>query len=308
MLAGWGFISVFFRGFCAHCDGPGAAQYPGSSERGCRVIPLARLPSALQGYVAAAPGTPAAHWDRGQGPAPSPQPLQGPQELGSPQSWAWLWQCCPTGHPRVVGPSVRCGSGSQRLKLRSCSWGFFISTLKSFCSEISSQTCFSTLFLRRQIYICIRFILLEYTHSNDTSHWQCAVWWITPYKTHIWKENWRRNRIKSLYISDIMFCEDELQECLALLHSFGLFKGPTSVLLYKCKKTCWVFLDAAHHHQAETAGTKSGHIWNHYVLYNENTKNSYKLWFSVPHCHMGLIPCPGNAALWLFLLKVSSSA
>lgn len=167
---------------------------------------------------------------QGTGTCSFPTASAGPPGAGLTPIWAWLWQCCPTGHPRVVGSSVRCGSGSQKLKLCSCSWGFFISTLKSFCSEISSQTCFSTLFLRRQIYICIRFILSEYTHSNDTSHWQCAVWWITPYKTHIWKENWRRNRIKSLYISDIMFCEDELQECLALLHSFGLFKGPTSVL------------------------------------------------------------------------------
>lgn len=230
MLAGWGFISVSHRGFCAHSDESGAAQYPGSGVRRC-AIPLARLPGALQGYVAAAPGTPAVLWDK---------ELLLPQGLWLgcrvPRSWAHpsaergSGSAAPLGTPAFVGPSVDRGSGAQGLQLRFCSWGFFISTLKSFCSEISSQTCFSTLFLRRQIYICIRFILSEYTHSNDTSHWQCAVWWITPYKTHIWKENWRRNRIKSLYISDIMFCEDELQECLALLHSFGLFKGPTSVL------------------------------------------------------------------------------
>lgn len=77
----------------------------------------------------------------------------------------------PLGTPALVGPSVGRGSGSQGLQLLSCNWGFFISTLlKSFCTETSSQMCFSTLFLRRQIYICIRFILSEYIHSNDTSH------------------------------------------------------------------------------------------------------------------------------------------
>lgn len=120
--------------------------------------------------------------------------------------------------------------------------------------------CFHTLFLRRQIYICIRFILSEHTHSYDTSHWQCAVWWITPYKTHIWKENRRRNRIKNVYMSDIMFCGDELQECLALLHILDYSK--IQQVFCKCKK-----LITVQHHHTETPSTKYVCTWIGSMIY-----------------------------------------
>lgn len=124
------YLGFFHGGVCAPFAEPAAAQYPESSVCCCRVIPLARLPSALQGYVAAAPGTPGTHSALGQGPAPSLQPLdgvQGPQELGPPPVQCMALAVLPHWAPRLswVPP------WAAALGLKGCSFSLAIGDFSS---------------------------------------------------------------------------------------------------------------------------------------------------------------------------------
>lgn len=61
----------------------------------------------------------------GQGPAPSPRPLdglQGPQELGAPPVLSVALAVLPHWAPQSL---CDCSSGTRGLQLHSCNWGFF---------------------------------------------------------------------------------------------------------------------------------------------------------------------------------------